>query len=106
LKRLLCFRESVWRKLRVVARRQERARAAARAKRPSAEPAVLEPAVFDVEDRPENPPLRLDLDIRGCEWWQIERWNEIPDECSIWGDPSPETTRVATELMADRKMDT
>ena len=96
----------MWGKLRVVVELQERARAAARAKMPSAAPALLEPASADVEDRPESPPLRLDLDIRGCEWWQIERWNEIPDECSIWGDPSPETARVAAELMADRKMDT
>ena len=106
LKRLLCFRESVWGKLRVVVKRQERARAAARAKMPSAEPALLEPAAAYVEDRPQGTPLCLDLDIRVCEWWQIERWNEIPDECSIWGDPSPETARIAAELMAHTRMDT
>jgi hypothetical protein len=96
----------VWGKLQVVVERQERARAAARAKMPSAAPALLEPAVFDVEDRPQSPPLRLDLDIRGPEWWQIERWNEISDEHSIWGDPDPETARVAAELIADTGMDT
>jgi hypothetical protein len=93
----------VWRKLGVVVERQERARAAARAKMPSAEPVALEPAAADVEDRPKVPELCLDLDIRVCEWWQIERWNEISDECSIWGDPSPETARVAAELMAGQK---
>ena len=103
LKRLLCFRESVWGELRVVVERQERARAAARAKTPSAEPVVLEPAAADVEEQPQHPTLCLDLDIRVCEWWELQRWNEISDECSIWGDPSPETTRVAAELMAGQK---
>ena len=106
MKRLLCFRESVWGDLRVVAWRQERARAAARAKRPSAVPVALDPAAADVEDRTEGSPLCLDFDIKVCEWWEFQRWNEIADEYSIWGDPSPETARVAAELMADRKMDT
>ena len=87
----------------MVVERQERARAAARAKRPSVEPVVLEPATADVEDRTEGPPLCLDFDIRVCEWWELQRWNEIADECSIWGDPSPETARVAAELMAGQK---
>ena len=103
LKRLLCFRESVWGKLRVVVERQERARAAARAKMPSAEPVVLEPAAAYVEERPQGPPLCLDFDIQVTEWWELQRWNEISDEYSIWGDPSPETTRVAAELMAGQK---
>ena len=91
----------------MVVERQERARAAARAKMPSAEPALLEPVAADVEERPQGPPLCLDLDIQVTEWWQIERWNKISDEYSIWGDPSPETARAAAELIAaDREMDT
>ena len=93
----------MWGKLRVVVERQERARAAARAKLPSSAPVALEPAAADVEERPEGPTLCLDLDIQVSEWWQVERWNEISDEYSIWGDPSPETTRVAAELMQTQR---
>ena len=82
------------------------ARAAARAKTASAPPVTLEEAPADVKDHPQGPQRCLDIDIQRRPWWELQRWDKIYDEHSIWGDPSPETARVAAELIADKRMDT
>jgi hypothetical protein len=105
LKRLLVFGERVWEELLGVAGREEkRARAGARATAPpSPVPAVLHD---DVEQNEPEPALCLAVELEVSEWWELEHWNEIPDESSIWGDPDPETARIAAELLLNNRMDT
>lgn len=86
--------------------RQELARAVVRATTPDEAPIVLEPAVSDDRQLSEGSAACLTLEIETLEWWEREPWNEIPDEWRIWDDPSPQTQRLAAELLRNIEMDT
>ena len=105
LKRLLCFGEGAWRELRGVVGRKVRGRAAARAEREE-RPRVDVAAELEEGDRLDLPPSDLRLGIAVLNWWEVPRWHEMADECSVWGDPRPETLRALRELRRGKQMDT
>jgi len=104
LKRLLLFGERVWGELRGAVQRQERARAAARAEMPPSPAVAALPDDIEEDDR--EPAVCLSLELEICNWWELQLWGEMPDENSIWGDPGPETLRLAAELLHNKRMDT
>jgi hypothetical protein len=106
LKRLLCFGEGTWRKLRGVVGKKGRGRAIVR---PKAQPPDLQAdEPFDPEDEHslDLPVSDLNLRLAVLNWWEVARWHEVPDEGSLWGDPSPDAVRIARDLRRGKRMDT
>jgi len=106
LKRLLCFGEGKWRELRGLVGWKDRGRAAVRSRVRPLEPEINEPLDFEDEDNLEVPASELNLGIALLDWWEVERWHEVNDEWSLWGDPSPDTVRIARDLRRTKRMDT
>jgi hypothetical protein len=86
--------------------RKDRGRARLRLKAQHLEPDIDEPLDLGEEDSLDIPTSELNLGIALLDWWQVERWHEVPDEWSLWGDPSPETVRIARDLRRTKRMDT
>jgi hypothetical protein len=86
--------------------RKDRGRAVVRSRVRPLEPEIDEPLDVKDEDNLDVPASDLRLGIAVLDWWEIARWHEVPDEWSLWGDPSPETVRVARDLRRAKRMDT
>jgi len=106
LKRLLCFGEETWRGLRALAGRKGRGRAVVQPKAQPFEPESDEALDFEDGNDLELPASELRLGIAVLDWWEVERWHEVNDEWSLWGDPSPATVRIARDLRRTKRMDT
>jgi hypothetical protein len=106
LKRLLCFGEGKWRELRGMVGRKGRGRALLRPKALPPKPEIDEPFDLEDEDSLDIPASELRLGIAVLDWWEVGRWQEVPNEWSLWGDPSPETMKVAEALRRGKRMDT
>jgi hypothetical protein len=106
LKRLLCFGEGTWRELRGLVGRKDRGRAAVQLKARPLEPEMDEPLDLEDENSLDLPASELRLGIAVLNWWEVERWHEVNDEWSLWGDPSPDAVRMARDLRRTKRMDT
>jgi len=106
LKKLLCFGENGWKGLRGLVGRKDRGRAAVRVKPQCTDP-LIEETFEDAEERSlDLPSSDLRLGIAVLDWWEVPRWHEVWDEWSLWGDPHPETMRIARNLQRGKRMDT
>ena len=80
--------------------------AAVRVERVCTRPRVDVAAELEEGDRLDLPPSDLRLGIAVLDWWEVPRWHEMADECSVWSDPRPETLRALRELRRGKQMDT
>ena len=86
--------------------RKAQGRAAVRLKTQHLEHDIAE--TLDAEDELslDIPWSELNLGIAVLDWWEVERWHDVNDEWSLWGDPSPDTVRIAEALRRAKRMDT
>ena len=86
--------------------RKARGRAAVQPKAEPFEPEIVEPLNLEDENSLDLPANELRLGIAVLDWWEVAHWHEVPDEGSLWGDPSPDAVRIARELRRGKRMDT
>lgn len=86
--------------------RKDRGRAAVGVKPQCTDPLIEETFEDDEEQSLDLPSSDLRLGIAVLDWWEVPRWHEVWDEWSLWGDPHPETMRIARNLQRGKRMDT
>jgi len=67
--------------------RKVRGGAAARVERVGTRPRADVATELEENDRFDLPPSDLRLGIGVLDWWEVPRWHEMIDECSVWSDP-------------------
>jgi hypothetical protein len=96
LKRLLCFREGVWGKLRGAV---EKEGWGGEVRRPAALYRSQDERIDRNEEYPPEDHRCLEIDPPEPTWWELAHWGEIYDERRTWGDLSHEARRELRKLL-------